>query len=148
MDPKIQLATKLTKKFLDVFKDELPKLDDLFKQVVSGFTRQLSLEDAAISFNHAIDVIIVREELQGNTFAGGELTFSYVSEQLCHSKLELYFQDTNKKWLKRTAENESLSTKYFTTESLTSLQNKGKVTFEVEAPDEPTRLAIKQQLEG
>jgi len=115
-----KLSAQVVNNFFDAF-------DDLFKS-------NMELTEIANIYGKRLDEVILSEEKNGLTYAGGMLHINYLNEVSFETAYELYFQDQNNEWVKKEAKSKPQKMNFLNETSKAELQKNNKVSFEIDPP--------------
>lgn len=89
------------------------------------------------------EVILDEESTSGRKYVGGEFILDYVDEKKFGCSFSLYFQDAQKKFLKRSAKTGELSMSPLVPELRDELKAEKVIKFDIPEPDDEARAEYK-----
>lgn len=95
----------------------------------------MDLVELAKIYNTRLDEIILTEEKNGSSYAGGSFHIIYINEAAFETSYELYFQDKSKEWLKKEAKSKPQKISFLKETARNELRQAKKVSFEIDAPN-------------
>ena len=121
-------------------KKAIDSVYDFFSKI-KNFHRELDIEGAASFYTQGIDNVILAEQKNKNIlYVGGQLKLQYIDENIFLLKLDLYFQDAEKKWIQRSTQT-TKALKYLTPQAVQELREKREISFEIDPPKEKSAPA-------
>ena len=136
-EPNDSFLSKI-KCFADNVTDPLLSLTSTLKTLLkeSSPPKKFDIDEGASFYTQGIDDIILSEQKNNALlYVGGQLKLQYIDENSFLLKLDLYFQDASKKWVKQCSQ-ETGKLKYLTPQAVQELHDKREITFEIEPPKE------------
>ncbi len=105
---------------------------ELFSEMLK---KEMTLEELSYIYSDKLDQFIMQEEDKKNKYVGGEFKIYYINEKSFGVSFELYFQGSNKEWIKRDAKSQPMDIIVLNKEAVSILEKEKAVCFEVNAPD-------------
>lgn len=96
----------------------------------------MELEQLAELYSESLDDLIIRERKLNHNYVGGEFIIKYLNDKLFLTSYEMYFQDENKEWLKKSGESKPQELINLTEKAIKILKTDKKVIFEINPPEE------------
>ncbi len=111
------------------------KIGDFIEQIETGIPKkELTLLNLAEIYSSPLDLVMQKAASEGYNCAGGEFMIHYVDRDHFKISYDLYMQDSQKQWFKRSSASGMQSTLCFTDAALAELKEKGKVVFAIDPP--------------
>ena len=109
--------------------------DAAFESLKEIFRPNMSLEEIAEDYSDNIDEIILAEEKNGTKFSAGKFKILSVGKNDFALNVELYFKDSDGKWIKRAKTSSPMSAQDWLSEDARKILDAEKEKiFDVEAP--------------
>ncbi len=111
-------------------------IDTALKSLEQMLRPNMSLDEVAEKLSPRVDNIITKHINEGNKYAAGKFKIFAEENEKFAVNFELYFKDTDGKWLKVTSNSQALDAKeWLSPEAINELQEAREKVYDITAPE-------------
>ena len=110
----------------------MQKMGNFIEEIKTGIPKkELTLNDLAEIYSKPLDLVMQKAQNEGYRCVGGEFIIHYIDDRNFNISYDLYMQNTENKWVKRSSSSKNQSNQCLTEDSCKKLKEKRKVVYEI-----------------
>lgn len=114
----------------------MQKMGNFIEEIKTGIPKkELTLIDLAEIYSSPLDLVMQKAQNEGYRCVGGEFIIHYMDDKNFKISYDLYMQNSENKWVKRSSCSKKQSNLCLTDDSCKELKEKGKVVYEIYPPE-------------